>query len=90
VDGLVTPHSHPRASEMLYVSNGAIIAGFIDTRNKLSFFCPFDSKAILEGHGMGENNPSSNYPWGGPRGVKRWERSSMIVTSERPGWAEGD
>jgi hypothetical protein len=49
---------------MLYVSNGAIIAGFIDTRNKLSFFCPFDSKAILEGHGMGENNPSSNYPWG--------------------------
>jgi quercetin dioxygenase-like cupin family protein len=34
VDGLVTPHSHPRASEMLYVSKGAVIAGFIDTRNK--------------------------------------------------------
>jgi quercetin dioxygenase-like cupin family protein len=35
VDGLVTVHSHPRASEMLYVSNGVITAGFIDTRNKL-------------------------------------------------------
>ena len=34
VDGLVMPHSHPRAFEMLYASKGAVIAGFIDTRNK--------------------------------------------------------
>lgn len=35
VDGRVMAHSHPRASEMLYVSNGAVTVGFIDTRNKL-------------------------------------------------------
>lgn len=35
VDGLVMPHSHPRASEILYVSKGVLIAGFIDTQNQL-------------------------------------------------------
>ncbi|KAJ4829557.1 hypothetical protein Tsubulata_017167 [Turnera subulata] len=35
VDGLVMPHSHPRATEMLFVSQGVIIAGFIDTENTL-------------------------------------------------------
>lgn len=29
------PHSHPRASEILYVSKGVLIAGFIDTQNQL-------------------------------------------------------
>ncbi|KAL3512032.1 hypothetical protein ACH5RR_024749 [Cinchona calisaya] len=33
VDGLVTPHAHPRASEMLFVSTGVVIVGFIDTNN---------------------------------------------------------
>lgn len=33
VDGLVTPHAHPRASEMIFVSTGVVIAGFIDTNN---------------------------------------------------------
>lgn len=35
VDGLVMPHSHPRASEMLFVSQGIVVAGFIDTNNQL-------------------------------------------------------
>lgn len=34
-DGLVMPHSHPRASEMFFVSRGLVIAGFVDTRNQL-------------------------------------------------------
>ncbi|XP_027169137.1 germin-like protein subfamily 3 member 4 [Coffea eugenioides] len=33
VDGLVMPHAHPRASEMLFVSTGVVIAGFFDTNN---------------------------------------------------------
>ncbi|XP_075662387.1 germin-like protein subfamily 3 member 4 [Castanea sativa] len=35
VDGLVLAHSHPRASEMFFVSKGNVVAGFIDTRNKV-------------------------------------------------------
>ncbi|XP_008797080.2 germin-like protein 11-1 [Phoenix dactylifera] len=34
MDGMVLPHSHPRASEMLYVLHGTVIAGFIDTENR--------------------------------------------------------
>ncbi|KAJ6410546.1 hypothetical protein OIU84_007318 [Salix udensis] len=35
VNGLMVPHSHPRASEMFFVSTGVVIAGFIDTQTKL-------------------------------------------------------
>lgn len=35
VDGLVTPHAHPRAAEMLFVSKGVVTIGFIDTRNQV-------------------------------------------------------
>lgn len=35
VDGMVMPHSHPRASEIMFVSNGVVRAGFADTRNQL-------------------------------------------------------
>lgn len=35
VDGIVTPHSHPRASEMFFVSKGAVVAGFIDTNKQV-------------------------------------------------------
>lgn len=35
VDGLVTPHTHPRATEMIFVAKGVVIAGFIDTNSKL-------------------------------------------------------
>ncbi|KAJ8772443.1 hypothetical protein K2173_027620 [Erythroxylum novogranatense] len=34
VDGIVMPHSHPRASEVFFVSKGIVIAGFIDTKNQ--------------------------------------------------------
>ncbi|KAJ8752638.1 hypothetical protein K2173_005527 [Erythroxylum novogranatense] len=34
VDGLVTAHSHPRSSEMFFVSKGTVIAGFVDTKNQ--------------------------------------------------------
>ncbi|XVF08561.1 hypothetical protein REPUB_Repub07fG0013800 [Reevesia pubescens] len=34
-DGIVTPHSHPRASELFFLSKGIVLAGFIDTNNTL-------------------------------------------------------
>ncbi|KAG1370256.1 Germin-like protein 11-1 [Cocos nucifera] len=34
MDGMVLPHSHPRASEMMYVVRGTVIAGFIDTKDR--------------------------------------------------------
>ncbi|KAK9113322.1 hypothetical protein Syun_020119 [Stephania yunnanensis] len=34
-NGVVLPHSHPRASELLYVSSGVVTAGFVDTQDKL-------------------------------------------------------
>jgi quercetin dioxygenase-like cupin family protein len=33
--GLVPPHTHPRASEVLYVVRGTLYVGFIDTNDKL-------------------------------------------------------
>ncbi|KAF5731019.1 germin-like protein 11-1 [Tripterygium wilfordii] len=35
VDGLILLHSHPRASEVLFVFKGVITAGFLDTQNQL-------------------------------------------------------
>lgn len=35
IDGLVMPHSHPRASEIFIVADGIVVAGFIDTNNQL-------------------------------------------------------
>ncbi|KAK1439355.1 hypothetical protein QVD17_05171 [Tagetes erecta] len=35
VDGLVMPHTHPRATEMMFVAKGVVIAGFIDTKSQL-------------------------------------------------------
>ncbi|KAL6955341.1 hypothetical protein U1Q18_041936 [Sarracenia purpurea var. burkii] len=35
VDGLVMPHSHPRAAEMFFVSKGVVSVGFIDTGSQL-------------------------------------------------------
>ncbi|CAI9280576.1 unnamed protein product [Lactuca saligna] len=35
VDGLVTPHTHPRSSEMIFLVKGVVIVGFIDTDSKL-------------------------------------------------------
>lgn len=36
-DGLVMPHSHPRATEMFYVENGTVLAGFVDPKNNKVF-----------------------------------------------------
>ncbi|KAK9726646.1 hypothetical protein RND81_05G227900 [Saponaria officinalis] len=35
VDGIVSPHSHPRAAEILFVSKGVVTVGFIDTSNQV-------------------------------------------------------
>ncbi|MBA0755245.1 hypothetical protein Gogos_019993 [Gossypium gossypioides] len=35
LDGMVMPHSHPRASELFFVRKGIVLAGFIDTNNTL-------------------------------------------------------
>ncbi|KAK6920343.1 Cupin 1 [Dillenia turbinata] len=35
LDGMVTPHAHPRATEMLFASKGIVIAGFVGTKNDL-------------------------------------------------------
>ncbi|KAK7256914.1 hypothetical protein RIF29_30490 [Crotalaria pallida] len=34
-DGLVNFHYHPRATEIIYVTKGLLIAGFIDTQNQV-------------------------------------------------------
>ena len=35
VDGMVQPHHHPRATEMIFVVEGVVVAGFLDTQNKI-------------------------------------------------------
>ncbi|KAF7834144.1 germin-like protein subfamily 3 member 4 [Senna tora] len=35
VDGRVPLHYHPRATEMIYVTKGVVLAGFLDTQNQL-------------------------------------------------------
>ncbi|XP_028766056.1 germin-like protein subfamily 3 member 4 [Neltuma alba] len=35
VDGMVRPHQHPRATEMIFVVEGVLVAGFLDTDNKI-------------------------------------------------------
>ncbi|KAI3455193.1 hypothetical protein Pfo_011856 [Paulownia fortunei] len=35
IDGMVTPHTHPRASEMMFVSTGVVVAGFLDSNNQV-------------------------------------------------------
>lgn len=35
VDGIVPIHYHPRATEMIYVTQGVVVAVFLDTRNQL-------------------------------------------------------
>ncbi|XP_016488027.1 germin-like protein 11-1 [Nicotiana tabacum] len=35
IDGVVMPHAHPRASEMMFVGKGVVIAGFIDTKSQV-------------------------------------------------------
>lgn len=32
--GLIAPHTHPRATEVLYVAQGTLYVGFVDTNNK--------------------------------------------------------
>lgn len=43
VDGIVNLHNHPRASEMIFVNEGVLEVGFLDTQNKLF------QKALKEG-----------------------------------------
>ncbi|AQK57581.1 Germin-like protein subfamily 3 member 4 [Zea mays] len=33
--GVVLPHSHPRASEMMFVHGGSVVVGFLDTEGRL-------------------------------------------------------
>lgn len=35
VDGIVNLHNHPRATEMVFVTEGVLEAGFLDTQNKV-------------------------------------------------------
>ncbi|KAG8388178.1 hypothetical protein BUALT_Bualt02G0098800 [Buddleja alternifolia] len=35
VDGMVMPHAHPRASEMIFVRAGLLVAGFVDSNNQV-------------------------------------------------------
>nr|AFK41081.1 unknown [Lotus japonicus] len=34
-DGLVNFHYHPRATEMIFVTKGVLLAGFVDTKNQI-------------------------------------------------------
>ncbi|CAL4984247.1 unnamed protein product [Urochloa decumbens] len=33
--GVVLPHSHPRASEMMFIHGGSVVVGFFDTKGRL-------------------------------------------------------
>ncbi|XP_057767722.1 germin-like protein subfamily 3 member 4 [Salvia miltiorrhiza] len=35
VDGMVMPHAHPRASEVMFVRAGVVAAGFVDSANRV-------------------------------------------------------
>ncbi|XP_073269149.1 germin-like protein subfamily 3 member 4 [Primulina huaijiensis] len=35
VDGTLMPHAHPRASEMMYVRSGVVVAGFLDSNDRV-------------------------------------------------------
>ncbi|XP_007038193.2 PREDICTED: germin-like protein subfamily 3 member 4 [Theobroma cacao] len=35
LDGMVMPHSHPRASELFFLRKGIVLAGFLDSNNTL-------------------------------------------------------
>ena len=35
VDGMTNLHNHPRATEMIFVNQGILVASFLDTQNKL-------------------------------------------------------
>lgn len=43
VDGMIAPHAHPRASELFYVSQGVVVAGFFETG------CRLYQKVLREG-----------------------------------------
>ena len=52
IDGLVMPHSHPRASEIFFVSKGTILAGFIDTKGKVFQNVLFEGGVIVFPRGL--------------------------------------
>lgn len=35
IDGLVAPHYHPRATEIIFVTKGVLVVGFIDTKSQI-------------------------------------------------------
>ncbi|KAL0380312.1 UNVERIFIED_CONTAM: Germin-like protein subfamily 3 member 4 [Sesamum angustifolium] len=35
VDGSVMPHAHPRATEMIFIRAGVVVAGFVDSSNQV-------------------------------------------------------
>ncbi|GLJ06779.1 hypothetical protein SUGI_0047970 [Cryptomeria japonica] len=35
VGGVVPPHTHPRATEIIYIMHGKLVVGFVDSSNKL-------------------------------------------------------
>ncbi|KAL3655117.1 hypothetical protein CASFOL_000903 [Castilleja foliolosa] len=35
VDGAVLPHTHPRASEMIFIRAGSVVVGFVDSSNRM-------------------------------------------------------
>ncbi|KAF7840113.1 germin-like protein subfamily 3 member 4 [Senna tora] len=43
-DGLIAPHYHPRATEMIFVTKGELVVGFVDTKNQIfqKFICAGD------------------------------------------------
>ncbi|XP_038684821.1 germin-like protein subfamily 3 member 4 [Tripterygium wilfordii] len=52
VDGLILLHSHPRASEVLFVFKGVITAGFLDTQNQLFQRSLQEGDAFIFPHGL--------------------------------------
>ncbi|KAF8694192.1 hypothetical protein HU200_038318 [Digitaria exilis] len=50
--GVVLPHSHPRASEMLFIHGGSVEVGFFDTKGKLFQKTLVQGEVFIFPHGL--------------------------------------
>ncbi|MCO5568156.1 hypothetical protein L7F22_021853 [Adiantum nelumboides] len=52
VGGIIPPHTHPRGSEIIFVIEGSLYAGFIDTSNKLFARVIYPGEVMLFPRGL--------------------------------------
>ncbi|EFJ23492.1 hypothetical protein SELMODRAFT_415459 [Selaginella moellendorffii] len=83
--GLIPPHTHPRASEFVYITLGRFYAGFIDTANRA--FARVYSKGVCESllQGRGDDLPEGSHPLAAQCG-RGFSVGFCSANSEKPGF----